>query len=147
MDTLRPYLPADRVICLDIFDSNTPRFFDPSERDKFARFLLDPVGSYFVVEREGRVLACGGYLVLADPSMAELTWGMVSGNQHGNGLGRFLVLSRLDLMRELPHVSHAYINTSQLVQGFYAGLGFSLTRLKRDGHGVGIDSVELTLKL
>lgn len=73
MDTLRPYLPADRVICLDIFDSNTPRFFDPSERDKFARFLLGPVGSYFVVEREGKVLACGGYLVLADPSMAELT--------------------------------------------------------------------------
>ena len=75
MDTFRPYLPADTDTCLDIFDSNTPRFFDPSERDKFARFLIDPVGSYFVVEREGEILACGGYLVLADPSMAELTWG------------------------------------------------------------------------
>ncbi|MCD5984614.1 GNAT family N-acetyltransferase [Pseudomonas sp. CDFA 610] len=147
MDMLRPYLPANRDICLEIFDSNTPRFFDPSERDKFARFLLDPVGSYFVLERDGEVLACGGYLVLADPSMAELTWGMVAGNQHGNGLGRFLTLARLELMRALPSVTHAYINTSQLVQGFYSGLGFSVTRLIRDGHGVGIDSVEMTLEL
>ncbi|MEE4895386.1 GNAT family N-acetyltransferase [Pseudomonas alliivorans] len=147
MDMLRPYLPADRDVCLEIFDSNTPRFFDPSERDKFARFLLDPVGSYFVLERDGEVLACGGYLMLADPAMAELTWGMVAGNQHGNGLGRFLTLARLELMRPLPSVTHAYSNTSQLVQGFYSGLGFSVTRLRRDGHGKGIDSVEMTLEL
>ncbi|MCF5709011.1 GNAT family N-acetyltransferase [Pseudomonas syringae] len=147
MDTLRPYTSTDQETCLKIFDSNTPRFFDLEERDKFARFLLDPVGAYFVVERDGIVQACGGFLVLADTSVAELTWGMVDCDEHGNGLGRFLTLARLAAMREVPSVTRAYINTSQWVQGFYTSLGFTLTRVKKDGHGVGIDSVEMLMTL
>ncbi|QHF04761.1 GNAT family N-acetyltransferase [Pseudomonas asturiensis] len=147
MDTLRPYTLMDRDACLRIFDSNVPRYFDPLERDKFARFLLEPVGSYFVVERHARVLACGGYLVLSPPSVAELTWGMVDCAHQGSGLGKYLTVARLDAMKTIPEVSQAYINTSQRVQGFYEGLGFSLTGVKRDGHGKGLDSVEMHLKL
>ncbi|RMS33545.1 Acetyltransferase, GNAT family [Pseudomonas ficuserectae] len=87
MATLLPYTLSARNICLDIFDSNVPRYFDPAEREQFASFLMAPLGQYFVVERDGDVLACGGYLVLSDPLVAELTWGMVHGEQHGSGLG------------------------------------------------------------
>lgn len=145
MDTLRPYALNDRDSCLAIFDSNTPRFFDPSEHDAFARFLLEPVGSYCVVERSGQIVACGGYLVLADASVAELTWGMVKSDRHGLGIGSFLTRARLNVMKDIPGVTRAYINTSQRVQGFYESLGFTLSRLKKDGHGAGLDSVEMLL--
>ncbi len=59
MATLLPYTLSARNICLDIFDSNVPRYFDPAERKQFASFLMAPLGQYFVVERDGDVLACG----------------------------------------------------------------------------------------
>ncbi|MFH7495478.1 GNAT family N-acetyltransferase, partial [Pseudomonas syringae pv. tagetis] len=70
------------------------------------------------------VVACGGYLVLSDPSVAELTWGMVDNELHGSGLGRLLTQARLDLMRVLPRVTRAFNNTSQHVHDFYSNLGF-----------------------
>ncbi|KAA8702821.1 GNAT family N-acetyltransferase [Pseudomonas cannabina] len=145
MDMLRPYTLADRDRCLDIFNTNVPRYFDPAEREQFASFLMAPLGHYFVVERDGEVVACGGYLVLSDPSVAELTWGMVSSDRHGSGLGRFLTEARLDVMRALPGVTRAYINTSQRVQGFYSNLGFAVVSVEADGHGCGIDSVRMEL--
>ncbi|KTB82340.1 GNAT family N-acetyltransferase [Pseudomonas syringae] len=145
MDMLRPYTLADRERCLDIFDTNVPRYFDPVEREQFASFLMAPLGHYFVVARDGEIVACGGYLVLSDPSVAELTWGMVDSNCHGSGLGRFLTEARLDLMKALPGVTRAYINTSQHVQGFYSNLGFVAVSVEVDGHGCGIDSVKMEL--
>lgn len=147
MDTLRPYTLADRDLCLAIFDSNVPHYFDPIERERFSSFLMAPLGHYFVVERDGEVVACGGYLVLSDPSVAELTWGMVKNDRHGGGLGRFLTQARLDVMKSLPGVTRAYINTSQHVQGFYSTIGFAVTSVEVDGHGRGIDSVKMELTI
>ncbi len=135
MDMLRPYTLADRDRCLDIFDTNVPRYFDPAEREQFASFLMAPLGHYFVVERDGEVVACGGYLVLSDPSVAELTWARQVSDR-GPGL---------TVMRALPGVTRAYINTSQRVQGFYSHLGFAVILVEADGHGCGIDSVRMEL--
>ncbi|CZT30432.1 GNAT family N-acetyltransferase [Pseudomonas cerasi] len=143
MDMLRPYTLADRERCLDIFDTNVPRYFDPVERKQFASFLMAPLGQYFVAERDGEVVACGGYLVLSDPEVAELTWGMVISDRHGSGLGRFLTEARLQRMRSLPGVTRAFIDTSQHVQGFYSNLGFAVVSVDVDGHGRGIDSVRM----
>ncbi|WP_024647318.1 GNAT family N-acetyltransferase [Pseudomonas syringae] len=145
MDMLRPYSLTDRDSCLHIFDTNVPRYFDPKERERFASFLMAPLGHYFVVERDGEVVACGGYLVLSDPSVAELIWGMVDSNCHGSGLGRLLTEARLDVMKALPGVTRAYINTSQHVQGFYSNLGFAAVSVEADGHGCGIDSVKMEM--
>ncbi|RMP26525.1 GNAT family acetyltransferase [Pseudomonas coronafaciens pv. atropurpurea] len=147
MDMLRPYTLAHRDLCLAIFDSNVPRFFDPVEREQFSSFLMAPLGHYFVVERDAEVVACGGYLVLSDPSVAELTWGMVHRECHGSGLGRFLTQARLQAMRLVPGVTRAFINSSQHVQGFYSTLGFAVTGIEADGHGRGIDSVKMELAI
>jgi len=61
-----PYEAADMDACLAIFDSNTPDFFAPEERDDFARFLArghDRDRPYIVLEREGAVIAWGGLIV------------------------------------------------------------------------------------
>ncbi|HWW12495.1 MAG TPA: hypothetical protein VN018_08255, partial [Brevundimonas sp.] len=72
MDVARPYAPTDREACLALFDSNTPRFFDPSERPGFERFLDEMCWPYQVIERGGRIVACGGHAMGPDGQTVSL---------------------------------------------------------------------------
>ncbi|WP_447903009.1 GNAT family N-acetyltransferase, partial [Stenotrophomonas pavanii] len=42
-----------------------------------------------------------------------------------------------------PSIKRITLSTSQHTQGFYAGLGFQVTRIVSNGHGAGIDAVEM----
>ncbi|HIE1460967.1 TPA: GNAT family N-acetyltransferase, partial [Stenotrophomonas maltophilia] len=44
-------------------------------------------------------------------------------------------------------INRVTLSTSQHTQGFYSGLGFQVTRVVRDGHGAGIDAVEMEREL
>ncbi|HIE4141910.1 TPA: GNAT family N-acetyltransferase, partial [Stenotrophomonas maltophilia] len=46
-----------------------------------------------------------------------------------------------------PSIKRIALSTSQHTQGFYAGLGFQVTRVVPDGHGAGIDAVEMEREL
>ncbi len=147
MPSLRPFTPADTTVCLDLFDGNTPRFFAVHERIDFSSYLLDPKRQhdYLVVERQGRIVACGG-LALDDEHSAAFCWGMVERSQHRQGLGKTLALARLARAHALG-VRRVVLSTSQHTCGFYAALGFALTRVVADGHGPGLDAVEMECTL
>lgn len=151
---LHPYTSPDRPACLKLFDSNLPHFFAEHERADFAAFLdrVDRVGTrpepYFVLEREGEVVACGGVGYEAFPTLAYLSWGMVRGDLHGAGLGDELTRSRLDWLRHhWPAVTHAKIDTSPHTQGFYTRFGFEATERTPDGFGPGLDRVRMVARL
>ncbi|HIE0527244.1 TPA: GNAT family N-acetyltransferase, partial [Stenotrophomonas maltophilia] len=59
---LRLYRPADASACLSIFDSNVPTYFAPEERSDFERFLREQAMdcAFQVIERDHRIVACGG---------------------------------------------------------------------------------------
>ena len=61
MIDVRPYAIDDKNACLALFDSNVPDFFDPTERDLFVDFLDRPKGQYFCIEKDGRIVGCGGF--------------------------------------------------------------------------------------
>ncbi|MEG0819023.1 MAG: GNAT family N-acetyltransferase, partial [Brevundimonas sp.] len=84
----RPYAPEDMAGCLTLFDSNTPRFFDVSEREGFVGFLNDQAlrWPYQVIALDGRIVGCGGHAVEADGVRVTLCWGMVDNSLHGQGL-------------------------------------------------------------
>jgi ribosomal protein S18 acetylase RimI-like enzyme len=148
-DLIRGYIPADRAACLRLFDGNVPRFFTVAERPDFIRFLeRRPAAdeSYLVVERDGRVVACGGYAIAADGCTAGLCWGMVARDLHGQGLGRSLTEARLRAARAVPGVTQVTLDTSQHSQGFYAGLGFAVRAVRRDGYGPGLDRWDMLLR-
>lgn len=147
MPNLRSFAPADTTACLDLFDGNTPRFFAVHERMDFSRYLLDSKRQhdYLVVERQGRIVACGG-LALDDAHTAAFCWGMVERSQHRQGVGRALALERLARARALG-VRRVVLSTSQQTCGFYAALGFALTRVVADGHGPGLDAMEMECTL
>ncbi|APA68711.1 GNAT family N-acetyltransferase [Janthinobacterium sp. 1_2014MBL_MicDiv] len=151
MQTVRPYLASDRDACLALFDGNTPRFFDPSERVRFAAWLDASTHPYFVIERvidgEARIVACGGHALEADGSVASLSWGMVAQHLHGQGLGHALTQARLDAIGAMPQVSSVNMNTSQHTQQFYARFGFVPVKVTPDGIGPGLDQWDMVLQL
>ncbi|WP_414577758.1 GNAT family N-acetyltransferase [Stenotrophomonas sp. FR024] len=145
---LRLYRPADASACLSIFDSNVPTYFAPEERSDFERFLREQAMdcAFQVIERDHRIVACGGLSRRGDGS-AGFCWGMVARALHPPGLGREQALARLRQAEVDPSINRVTLSTSQHTQGFYSGLGFQVTRVVRDGHGAGIDAVEMEREL
>ena len=147
MAKLRPYHPNDAIHCLRVFDSNTPHYFGPHERDGFVDFLQEPQRpqDYVVVERDHQIVACGGLSSL-DEETAGFVWGMVDQRLHRQGVGKALALARIEQAQAMGK-RRVVLNTSQHVQLFYAGLGFAVVNVVADGHGPGMDAVEMSLNL
>ena len=143
-DQIRPYVAADRETCIAIFRSNLPRYFDISELPEFEAFLDKPAGDYFVLERGGSVVACGGCYVR--DSTGRLSWGMVSRENHRASIGTILLAWRIDQLFLLPEISEIAIDTSQHTAGFFARHGFRTTQQVTDGFGAGIDQVSMSLQ-
>jgi ribosomal protein S18 acetylase RimI-like enzyme len=142
MDIARPYAAADREACLALFDSNAPRFFDPSERADYEAFL-DEGWPYRVIEREGVIVACGGHAMEPDGT-ASLCWGMVDGGLHGQGVGTALTEARVAAAREAGAIA-VRLDTSQLTTGFYERFGFKVLSVVRDGYAPDKDRCEMRL--
>jgi N-acetylglutamate synthase-like GNAT family acetyltransferase len=146
----RPYAPPDLTACLAVFDGNVPDFFAPTEREEFRAHLLalpDTAPAYLVLTHAGGVVACGGLTVANGQGDARLVWGMVSRDWQGRGLGRRLLQERLSLARGLLGLRTVSLSTSQHTRGFYAGAGFVLTGVVRDGFGAGLDQCDMVLTL
>lgn len=137
----REYQVADKDDCLAIFDSNTPPFFDPSERTLFEAFLDGPRGDYLVLEHDGRVVGCGGIAREDDGTTITFTWGMVDRSRHKLGLGRFLTEARLERIKALSNVGCVQLNTTPQIKPFFEHMGFVQTGYEKDGYAPGMDKV------
>lgn len=147
MEIARTYTPADRDACLALFDSNAPRFFDPSERAGFEGFLDEMRWPYQVIARDGAIVACGGHAVEPDGRTVSLCWGMVEQGLHGQGLGRLLTEARLAAARAEPGVTSVRLDTGRHTTGFYERFGFGIERVVRDGYAPGSDRFDMRLML
>jgi N-acetylglutamate synthase-like GNAT family acetyltransferase len=119
---LRPYLPSDREACLEIFDSNFPR----ETRGQFERFLQQSPATYFVMEHEGALLACGGYHLDAVQGLATLVWGMVRRDSQKMGLGRYLLMYRLREIGKAGGIDRVRLQTSPESAKFFEAQGFKV---------------------
>lgn len=140
---LRLFTPADANACLGIFDSNTPHFFGTHERTDFSSYLLqsERAHDYLVLERHGRVVACGG-LMRTDADTAAFCWGMVDSRLHRQGLGHALAQARVAGAHALG-VRRLTLSTSQHTRDFYIAQGFVVSTIVPDGHGPGLDAVHM----
>lgn len=154
---IRPYAPADHAACLDLFDGNTPRFFDPTERPAFIEWLTaldegrlkytqqNEAEYYYVLEHDGQIVACGGFYATRDTPQAVLTWGMVAQPLHRQGLGRALLLHRLETIK-VQHPAHTVVlDTTQHSFPFFAKLGFAITKVTKDSYAPGLDRYDMVL--
>ena len=141
---IRDYKHGDRAACLEIFDSNLPRFFAPDERSLFVAFLDTTLpGPFLVMMEEGRIIGCGGYRPRGDNGEVGLCWGMVHREHHGEGLGRRLLEARIARAEQDGQVRCILLETSQHCEGFFQHMGFETTEVKTDGLGPGLDQVDM----
>lgn len=149
MDIIRPYRPSDREACLGLFDGNVPRYFSVPEREGLAGFLDRDAAScrYEVIERDGRIIGCGGLAAEPDGITASICWDIIDAGFHGQGLGRQLVEARLAAARSIPGLTNVRLDTSQHTTGFYGRFGFETVSVVRDGYAPGLDRCEMTLRL
>jgi predicted GNAT family N-acyltransferase len=146
--SFRPYTSDDEAACLQLFDSNTPKFFGAGERTGFESFLQRQPCPFFVVESEELVIACGGYCREENSAnIIGLAWGMVRNDLHRQGVGTFLLHERLKaIFRENP-TAKVIIDTSQYSQSFFARFGFKATQLTPDYYAPGLHRVDMELEL
>ena len=123
---VRPYLSSDRDGCIAVFDSNSPDFFESEERRAFENFLDRLNGSYFVMEHDGAVAGCGGYLITEERTVARLVWGMVRRELQRQGLGRFLLLFRLREITKAGAVERVRLDAPQHSAAFFQRQGFKV---------------------
>lgn len=136
---------SDREQCLRVFDSNTPRYFAPEERETFAAFLDALPGPFWVIkDQESRtVLACGGVTVTDDGHTAWLRWGMVDGATHRQGIGTHLLRTRLDWIHNQPTIDRVCVATTEPALGFFKRMGFSVISTKPHHFGSGMTRYDL----
>jgi predicted GNAT family N-acyltransferase len=143
---IRPYTIADREDCLRVFRSNVPHYFAPNEEADFDTFLLQPIGSYFVMLKDDQIIGCGGFEISADGTEAGLTWGMVTREAHGQGWGRLLLIYRISaLWGRAPHAL-VIINTSQHTAPFFEKYGFIAIETHLDHFAPGLHEVIMILR-
>jgi N-acetylglutamate synthase-like GNAT family acetyltransferase len=143
----RTYSTDDREACLQIFRDNTPKFFGAEEEPEFDSFLERMPCPFFILEQDNNVIGCGGYFINEEKRTAGLCWGMVAGEHHKQGYGKYLLLKRLDEIARDPHVDRILMDTSQHSRGFFEKLGFVVHEIVENGYTAGLHRHELELRL
>lgn len=151
---IRTYEANDREACLAIFASNTPPYFDVSEYQFLDNWLTkkgqgelcyesNAAETFFVLEIENKVLACGGYYIPKNEKRANMVWGMVHNAAHHQGLGKQLLLFRVDEITRLYPLHSISLDTSQHTFRFFERLGFRTLKCIHNGYGEGLHRYDM----
>jgi predicted GNAT family N-acyltransferase len=135
---IRSYTTTDLGNVIDAFRSNIPKYFVPAEEAELREFLGGSPEHYYVIDRDGEVVAAGGIGFNSDDTIS-LCWGMVHNGLLGTGLGKMLTEFRIKLARDVYGDRPIVISTSQHTAGFYAKFGLVTIEHTPDGFGPGID--------
>ena len=155
--TIRLYKADDHQACLGIFDSNTPPFFDFAERNFLENWLNkkdqnemcypnNKVESFFVVEFKEKVIACGGYYIPTHQQCANMVWGMVHKDSHRKGLGKALILFRINEITSQHPNHNITLDTSQHTFRFFEQLGFKTVKRIENAYGEGLHRYDMILE-
>lgn len=155
---IRPYAKADHSACMDAMQSNTPKYFADDEVDLFDRWLEaqelgrleHPVSEkevYFVLEVNGKVIGCGGYLLVKESDEIFLAWGMVHNDFHKQGLGLKLLDYRINHIIQHHPERRIALSTTQDIAPFFEKYGFIITQVKPRYYSSTLDRVEMERKV
>ncbi|HVF25399.1 MAG TPA: GNAT family N-acetyltransferase [Anaerolineales bacterium] len=143
----RPYRSEDKDRCIEIFMSNTPRYFGVEEMDEFRQFLENLPCAYFVATQNDEIVACGGHGYHGTKQAIVLCWGMVPAEFHKQRLGEFMLIERLRHIYKDFGPTIVQIDTSQHSQGFFERYGFQVKEVTDNYFAAGLHRVAMELQL
>ena len=144
---IRNYTPADKDQLLELIRLNTPAYFSASEEQDFSNYLDEEREDYYVVEQEGKVVGCGGINYIPAEQTAVISWDMFHPQVQGKGLGRQLVLHRIEKVKTAPLYNRLIVRTSQHTDEFYLKMGFQLKEVVKDYWAPGFDLYYMEMAL
>jgi len=93
---IEPYDSKYFENCIEIIQSNTPKYIDHSEHSDYRDYLLRDDKTYFVLFNDFNLVACGGYGLNKSQTKAGLAWGLVNSKYHNQGYGSELLKYRIE---------------------------------------------------
>lgn len=136
---IRPYIASNKAAVLQLFDLNTPQYFDETERAGLIHYLENETEDYFVVEDEGQIVGAGGINYEPQSKAAVISWDIINPTEHGKGIGRKLTQHRIHHVHKNPDIEKIIVRTSQHTDKFYEKMGFKLLKVEKDYWAEGFD--------
>lgn len=147
---IRTYQEADKESLLELIRLNIPKYFEASEENDFQEYLEQEKEDYFIVEDKTthQIIGCGGinYFFDTQPISARISWDIVHPNYQGKGIGKKLLLHRIEHIKN-QEIKSVIVRTSQLAYQFYKKIGFELEKIEKDYWAKGYDLYFMRLKL
>lgn len=140
---IRAYIPSDQAVVLQLFDGNTPQYFDETERAGLVHYLDHETEDYFVVEEQDEIVGSGGINYELQAKAAIISWDIIKPNQQGKGIGRKLTQYRIQHIHTKADIEKIVVRTSQHTYKFYKKMGFKLLKIEQDYWAKGFDLYEM----
>jgi ribosomal-protein-alanine N-acetyltransferase len=132
MVVIRAYELKDREIVLSVMQENIPAYFAQDEMEDLKYYLDFEIEQYFVLEAEGKIVACGGINLELEERRGVISWDIVLPSEQGKGYGRKLLEHRIAILKSMPDIDRITVRTSQLTYLFYQKNGFILNQIVKD---------------
>jgi ribosomal-protein-alanine N-acetyltransferase len=158
---IREYKAGDKEKCIEVFQSNYPKFFDKAELDMFKTWLVHQASekpiyisptyktsekdAYYIIENdEGNLVGCAGFYIVKDLNEARLAWGMIHADFHKKGFGTALYHYRIKAIKKDWPDHVITLGTSQHTYPFYEKMGMKVTASIKSGYGADLDRYDMT---
>ena len=151
---IRPYGKDDRLYCIALFNSNVPLYFAENELNHF-EFWLDGKDQnilayqntqkeyFYVLESQGKVIACGGMYLPKNEQRINLVWGMVHQNFHKKGFGSELLKYRLEEAEIFFPLFPLTLDTTQHSSGFFEKFNFTTIKTTENYYAPGLHRIDM----
>lgn len=145
---IRKFAKTDKDTVLELLELNTPEFFAPSEEKDFVEYLELHAQNYYVVERSGTVIGCGGFnFGFEEGKTVRISWDIIHPDFQGKGVGKELLLYRINEIKKNTTITKIEVRTTQLAYNFYQKSGFQLVKRESDFWAKGFDLYQMKLEL
>lgn len=144
---IRPYLKKDKNALIELLNLNIPQFFDESEVSDFIEYLEKHIESYFIAEIEGKIIGCGGINYKNQQKKAIISWDIIHPDFQGKGIGKKLLLYRINEIKKNKLIETIIVRTSQHADKFYEKCGFKLEKVEKDYWAKDFDLYEMIIKI
>ena len=144
---IRAYSNNDKKDLLAILKLNTPQYFDESEANDFVEYLDKEVEDYFVLEDNRKIIGSGGINYFVEDMIARISWDIVHPEFQGKGIGKKLLLHRIEHIKKNKSINFIIVRTSQMAYKFYQKVGFEVEKIEKDYWAEGFDLYLMKLEI
>ncbi len=131
---------------LNVFQANTPDFFDPSEQKELEQYLEEHGNSYFVALENDQLVGGAGFH-LEDNHTGRISWVLFDPNFQHQGFGSELVQMCIDELRKIDTVNVITAWTSNAAFHFFEKFGFETVDFQGNFWGPGLDLYKMAIRV